>query len=418
MEQIYPRALEKKLQKYLSRREIIGIRGARQVGKTTLLRTLLQTTEGDKGYVTMDDAENRKALEQAPFDFVKRWKKDAKLLLVLDEVQKVKDAGEKLKLIYDTIPELRLFISGSSSLELKTNVLPALVGRLLLFELYTFDFAEFLQVKDPKLGQLYAEKHQSLRSFVEGSGTVLPPSFQESFLSLWKEYVLFGGYPEVVKSHDDEERITLLKNIFNLYLEKDVVNFFHITDTTPFEDCLKALSCTIGQLLVVSSLAQKLHISHQKVEEFLAILQHTYTIQLLRPFSRNAITEIKKSPKVYFLDNGLRNVVLNNFVPLGNRTDAGQLMENFVFRQLLTGFSDYKINFWRTMGKAEVDFVLTKGEEIIPIEVKLSAETQGKSLHSFLDTYKPKRAIVVTLNTFAKQTIGDTTLYFIPVFYC
>ncbi len=418
MEHSYPRALEEKLRPLLSRKEIIGIRGARQVGKTTILKMLQKEVTGDTIFLNMDIAENRRAIEEAPFDLVQRWKKEhQKLYFFLDEIQKVKGAGESLKILYDELSDLKIILSSSSSLELKTKVLPALVGRLLLFELYTFDFGEFLAVKDPGLKKVYDQKHRSFLSLLKGDGLVEKPSFSDEIIRHWKEYVIFGGYPEIVKSSDDEERKLLLKNIFNLYLEKDIVNFFKIEETSQFEDFLKSLSFIISNLLIVSSLAGKIGITYKEAEEFITILQHTYVITLIKPFHRNVITELKKSPKIYFLDLGLRNAILNNFVSFDDRTDAGPLLENFVLRQLLSNFQDYEVRFWRTAGKAEVDFILLKGNEVIPVEIKLSEKNIGKSFYSFLDAYKPKLAIIVSLDTFSTQKINETTIYWIPAFY-
>lgn len=410
--------LGKVISKYLPRKEIIGVRGARQVGKTTLLKEIISSISGDQVSLSMDLAENRRALEESPLDFVQRRKQEGQMLnLFLDEIQKVKEAGEKLKIIYDHFSEVKILISGSSSLELKTNVLPALVGRLLLLELYTFDFGEYLQVKEPGLGKLYEGKHRSLLALLSGNSPLEKPSFPEEFVKLWKEYVIFGGYPEIVKSTEEEEKKMLLKNIYNLYLEKDIAGFFKVEESSSFEDFLKALSFIIGNLLNVSSLATKINLPFRKAEEFLTILQHTYIIRLIKPFHRNVLTELKKSPKVYFLDVGLRNAILNNFIAFDNRTDTGQLLENHVCRQLISHFKEYEIRFWRTTGKAEVDFILTKGEEIIPVEVKLSGRIIGKSLHSFLDIYQPKKALIVTLDLFAQEQVNQTTIFYVPVFY-
>lgn len=420
MVELITRDLEKTITPLLSRKEIIGIRGARQVGKTTLLKLIQQKIPTSSAWVNCDLSENRRALEEAPLDFMKRMKGKAsngKFYLFMDEIQKVSEAGEKLKIIYDEFPNIKLFFSGSSSLELKAKVLPALVGRMLLFELYPLNFGEFLSAKDSGLYMVYTEKHQSLKNLISGKGELLPPSFEESFLKYWQEYLLFGGYPEVVKSSDEEEKKLLLKNLFNLYLEKDVVNFFRIEETTKFEDFLKFLSFATANLLVLSSASNTLALPYKKGEEFLEILQHTYVISLLRPFHQNLITEIRKSCKVYFLDLGLRNTVINNFLPLENRSDAGQLAENFVLQQLLFQFGDYSLHFWRTTGKAEVDFVLTKADEVIPVEVKLSEEKIGKSFHSFLHVYHPKKAIIVTRKTFKKQEINGTAVYWVPIFY-
>lgn len=416
-EKFFKRKLEDEIDKYIKRREIIGIRGARQTGKTTLLKIIADKIREDKAFINLDLIEYRRALEENPLDFVKRFKKSGKLFIFMDEVQRVKDGGEKLKIIFDEFSDVKLFISGSSSLELKTNILPFLVGRLFLYELHTFDFEEFLSVKDEGLLRLFREKHSNLKKFLEGRDDVSPPSFTREFLKNWEDYVIFGGYPEVIKAEDKEEKITILKNIFNLYLEKDITAFFRIEETLKFEDLLKVLAFNTSKMLSISSLASDLKISYRKVDEYLTILKHTYVIHLLKPFHRNLITELKKSPKIYFLDTGLRNTVMNNLSSFESRGDRGNLAENFVLRELISNFGEWKLNYWRTTGKAEIDFVLRKEEEIIPVEVKLGGEKLGKGFYSFLNAYKPEKAIIATREKFKKQKINDTTIYWIPVFY-
>lgn len=416
-EMLIKRKLEEKIRKFIDRKEIIGIRGARQTGKTTLLKMIEKEIVGNKAFINLDLAEYRRALEENTIDFVKRFKRPGeKLFLFLDEIQRVKDAGEKLKIIFDEFQDVKMFISGSSSLELKVNVLPFLVGRLFLFELLTFDFEEFLSAKDEGLKRLLREKQDSLKKFLEGNDEISQPSFIQEFLRYWKEYVVFGGYPEVVKASSQDEKITILKNIFNLYLEKDIVAFFKIEETSKFEDLLKVLSFNISNLISISSLASELKISYRKVEEFLTILKHTYVIYELKPFYKNLVTELKKSPKIYFLDFGLRNSVINNFSSFDERFDKGALMENFVLRELLS-FEDWKLNYWRTTGRSEIDFVLRKDDIIVPVEVKLSGEKLGKSFYSFLNSYEPERAIIVTLDKFKKEKIKKTIVYYVPIFY-
>jgi len=234
------RELGDKIKKFIERREIIGIRGARQTGKTTLLKMIEEELSGNKVFIDLYLPDYRKTFEENPIDFVKRFKKEGKLFLFLDEVQKVKDAGEKLKIIYDNFQDIKIFISGSSSLELKTKILPELVGRIFLFTLYTFNFYEFLLAKDEGLAKIVKEKRESLKKFLEGEDDVAQPSFQEEILKYWKEYVVFGGYPEVAKASNVEEKITILKNIFALYIEKDITGFFGITDTSKFEELGKS----------------------------------------------------------------------------------------------------------------------------------------------------------------------------------
>ncbi len=416
---VFKRKLEDKINKFLYRREIIGIRGARQVGKTTLLKIIFNKIDGEKVFMNLDLPDMRRALAENPIDLVKRYKKNGKkLFLFMDEIQRVKNAGESLKIIYDEFPDVKILFSGSSSLEIKTNILPFLVGRLFLFELYSFDFEEFLMVKDESLAKIFREKNRTLRKFLEGKDEIAPPTFENEFLNYWKEYAVFGGYPEVIKTDDLEEKITILKNIYALYLEKDVVAHFGIEETTKFEDLLKFLAFRTSSILSVSTMASDLNISFRKAEEYINVLRHTYVIHLLRPFHRNLVTELRKASKIYFSDMGLRNAVINNFMSFDTRPDRGVLIENFVFRELLTGFEECTINYWRTTGKAEVDFILRKGEDYIaPIEVKLSRTKLGKSFYSFLKFYKPEKALVITLNEFGKEIREGCTIYRVPVYY-
>lgn len=261
------------------------------------------------------------------------------------------------------------------------------------------------------------KKRESLRKFLEGNDDVSPPSFQEEILKYWKEYVVFGGYPEVVKAKSIEEKITILKNIFSLYVEKDVAGFFGITETSKFEDLVKILAFNISNLISISSLSSELKISYDNVEKYLEILKHTYIISLLKPFFKNLTTEIKKASKIYFLDLGLRNCAIDNFLEFDKRVDKGELSENFVFREILSNFEEWKVNFWRTTGKAEIDFIVRRSEQIIPIEVKLVGEKLGKRFYSFIKSYKPEKAIIVSLDGFEKKSINKTLVQKIPVYY-
>ncbi len=418
MERLYRRKLEDRLWKFMRRREILAVRGPRQAGKTTLLRLMERKVRGSKVFINLDLPAHRRALSENPLDFMRRLKEEGRrLVLFMDEIQRVEKAGGSLKILYDEFPDVKMVISGSSSLELKTDVLPSLVGRVLLFDLLPFDFEEFLLARDPGLWRVFREKNRSLMGFVEGKDEPEEPSFSEDFLRLWKEYVIYGGYPEVVKSRTKEEREEVLRNIFDLYLEKDVVTFFRITDAAKFEDFVRALAFKVSSTVALSSLASDLKLSYQRAEEFMEILRHTYIVSWLRPFARNLVTELKKAPKVYFWDPGMRNAALRNFSEFEVRTDQGALAENFAFRHLSQSFGDFGLHYWRTAGGAEVDFVLTRGEELVPVEVRLGGGRPGRSLHSFLQAYRPERGIVLTLGTFEKQEVSGTRLRWVPLFY-
>jgi predicted AAA+ superfamily ATPase len=417
MKRLYKRKLEAELQRFMPRREMLVVRGPRQAGKTTLLKILHDKIRKDKVFINLDFPEYRRALAETPLDLVRRFKRPGRgLVMFLDEIQRVENAGDSLKLIFDECPDVKLLVTGSSSLELKVKILPPLVGRAFLFELLSFDFEEFLMAKDAGLWRVFREKNSALRRFLVEGGEPPEPSFRREFLKLLGEYMIYGGYPEVIKAEKEDEKIAVLKNVVALYLEKDIATFFGIEESSKFQDFARVLAFSTSSLLSLSSVASDLKFSYRRAEQFLEILRHTYIVSLLTPFSRNLVTELRKTPKVYFLDLGFRNSLLNNFTDFNSRTDRGALAENFVFRELLRlpGFS---LNYWRTAGGAEVDFVLVRGEEVVPIEVRLGGGTLGRGFYSFLKTYKPERAIVVTLEDFKKQKVAGTTLYWVPIFY-
>lgn len=153
---------------------------------------------------------------------------------------------------------------------------------------------------------------------------------------------------------------------------------------------------------------------YRTIENYLSILINTYIISLIPPFHKNLITELKKARKIYFIDTGFRNSIINNFLPLNNRTDKGFLMENFILNELRSlGFEVY---YWRTTGKAEVDFIIKVGDEVIPIEVK-SGGSIGRSLISFIKSYKPRNALIFTEGSFKSEEFYGTKIFHIPYFY-
>ncbi len=418
MENIIPRELEAKILRFAKDKEIIIIRGPRQAGKTTLLKLIAETVKSEKVFIDLDIPENRNALADSPMDFIDRFGKGRKLTLFLDEVQRVTDAGEKLKIIYDQFADkgVKVFASGSSSLDIKTNVLGFLVGRALIFDLLTLGFGEFLNYKDEGLFNIFKMRNDEVMGFIAQGNPIKKPAFTSEILKYWKEYVLFGGYPAVVKTRSAEDKKIRLKNIYGTYIEKDIVSFFGIGKSSLFEDFVVALSFNTANSLTLSSVAADSGITHYAAKEFLNILVGTYVIGILRPYYRNATTAIKKAPKVYFIDLGLRNAAIGNYSVFDKRDDRGKIGENFVYRELIG--MGYEINYWRTKSGAEVDFLIKIEQGIIPVEVKLGgARTLGKSFYSFIERYKPKRALIVTLDHFGKEKIGGTEVYWVPIFY-
>ena len=420
-------------QRWVERREILIIKGPGQAGKTTLLE-MLKSWLIQKGvnkeniiFITFEDMEIRENFSVNPKDFVKRFtiNENERYYFLIDEAHYCPDIGQKLKLLYDLNKNVKFIATGSSSPGITSETGKFLVGRMFSFELFPFDFHEYLTYKDKRLSGIYFEGNKKVRDFLFfDKDFEIKETKEDIFIGELQrhleEYMIFGGYPEVVKAKTDEEKNIILKNIFNTYLVKDVVSFLNITDTAKFRKLISMLSFSTGNLISYENLSRNCGSYFKEILKFIDILEQTYVIMLLRPFHKSLMTELKKNPKVYFIDNGLRNYALNNFNNLSTRADAGALAENFVFNQINQIKGEYPLNFWRTTAKAEVDFVLTVGDKIIPVEVKFEVMKKPKvtrSFRSFPENYKPEKALIVTKNLWACETVGETKIKFIPITY-
>jgi predicted AAA+ superfamily ATPase len=338
-------------------------------------------------------------------------------ILFIDEAQYCKDVGKRIKLIYDLFSDrLKVFLTGSGSFDIKVEVGKHLVGRGVFFELLPLDFEEFLMWKARDLHGLFSEYRRVLMDFIlAGKESNVKVAFEHEFRNLLNEYLVFGGFPAIVKEKDPEIKKELLKNIVRTYLEKDVFFFLNIRHIEKFRNLLQYLSFNVGSILEASSIMSEFKMDFKTVESYLTILENTYLIYLVRPFYKNLATELKKARKIYFTDIGLRNAVINNFVQFESRTDKGSLIENFILNELKANLGG-EVRYWRTTGKAEVDFVLNLDGEVIPVEVKSLGKLR-RGFRSFLEAYRPKKAIAFTEDRFEFETIGDTRILYAPHFF-
>lgn len=426
------RTLFEEVKKWVYRREIIAIKGPRQSGKTTLLEMLKDWLQEDgikKENIICLSFEDREILEKFSLNakgLIKNFieSENEKYFVLVDEAHYCKDIGQKLKFLYDTLKNVKFIITGSSSLEITSETARFLVGRVFSFELMPFNFYEFLNAKDKRLARVFLEKHRRIEKFIlEGKNFKIPSTdiFLKDLLRHWREFLVFGGYPEVIKSGKEEEKKMILKNIFNTYLDKDIVSFLQITDTIKFRKLVSLLSSQTGHIISYEKLTASTQSYFKEITKLLDVLQQTYVINLLRPFHRNLVTELRKNPKIYFIDYGLRNYAINNFNVIEFREDNGEVAENFVLNELSFFTRDkFFINFWRTTAKAEVDFVLNNMSEVIPMEVKfeeLKKEKIGKSLFSFINNYHPERALIITKNFWGEKRVDSTLIKFVPIVY-
>ncbi len=400
----YPRIIEKDIEKWLDRRQVILLRGPRQSGKTTLFLHLNQKLKGK--YVSLEEEELLEAFEENSKLFVERFNSKH---LFIDEAQYSKKAGRILKLINDSHPDVKLFVTGSGSFDIKVLISKYLVGRAVSFELFPLNFQEFLLWKAKDLAKIHREWKEEITEFIRGEKIELEKAFEREFRALLEEFLIFGGFPEIVKEEDVNMKIELLKNLYRMYLEKDVFFFLRVRHLEKFREMMRYLAFSSGNILQISSLMSDLKMDYRTVDGYLTILVNSYVIRLVSPFYRNLVTEIKKSKKVYFVDLGFRNAILNNFTPPNARTDRGQILENFVLNE----FRDFEMKYWRTTSKSEVDFVLFVNNEVVPIEIKSFGKIK-RSFRSFLSTYKPSRAIVFTEKEFGMRDVDRTKVLFIP----
>ncbi|RLJ02824.1 MAG: hypothetical protein DRP11_02605, partial [Candidatus Aenigmatarchaeota archaeon] len=404
------RDIERDIERWLESREIIAIRGPRQSGKTTLLmriKDILKNRGVDENnihYINFEDDLMRIKFEENPKEFVEFYtSSDKKQYFLLDEVQYVKDIGKRLKLIFDSFERIKIIITGSSSFDL-INLGAYLVGRVIFLNLYPFSFSEFLRSKDKKYLRLYERIRVDLRNEIEPKETV----FLEDLNILLQEYLTFGSYPRIVLERSKEKKKELLKNIFITYVEKDIAGLYGARYRERVVRLLKAIAYVSGNVIKYEMLSGNSGLKYHEVRSIMPLLEDSFIIFVVKPFYRNLVNEIRKNPKLYFVDYGIRNYLLENF----ENPDFDKLYENFVHNQLKRY---YEVRYWRTTSKAEVDFVLKLGKEIIPIEVKRKPKVT-RSFRSFIQHYRPKRALIANLDTFDRDTT-DGHIFNIP-FVC
>lgn len=355
------REIRKKFEKINKVYNMLALVGARQSGKTTFLKHELEKIKGD--YVLFDDPDVRKLFEEDIKKFEIQY--IVGRLSVLDEVQYCNDAGIKLKYLAEK--GHKIWLTSSSEIILSKEILSYLVGRVSIIRMYPFSFAEFLDAKNKK-------------------------EFAKETLNrlIW-EHCAYGGYPKVVTTDDIETKRIILKDLYETMILKDIAKTFSIEDINSLEETIKYLSLNIGGLIAYGDISKMLSISFQTLKKYLNAMEKSHLIIKVKPFFTNKIKEITKQPKIYFLDTGLRNNIAKNFP----QDMDGKLFENYVLSELIKiGFSP---KYWRTKTNAEVDFIVEKEKEIIPVEVKINHDNKiEKSLHNFIEIYKPKKAIIVS----------------------
>ena len=382
---------------WLESPHILVIHGARRTGKTTLLHILKSDLEA-KGkkvvYLPMDQMLFEPCLKD-PIS-LENWLKQEGLLsqrrlyLLLDEAQYLPDAGIFLKVLHDRLsPKVKLIVSGSSSLELaKTREF--LTGRKIELHLERFSFLEFLSLRFPKpfVKQAPFSDLSEIKEIYELYGQRLK--------ELFVEYISWGGYPEVVLEEIPDKKQRILREILSVYLEKDVSAFLKIRQVSAFNNLIRILASQIGSLVNKTELSNTLGIRFETINSYLDILKHTFIFSFLSPFFRNVRKEISKSPKIYARDMGIMRYVLKKGYD-DYRIIPGEVVENFVYRELIERFPISDIYFYRTLAGGEIDFVVSE-EKFYLIESKFCNQKRfPKAIKNFIERYSEKESLVIVI---------------------
>lgn len=356
---IIRRELQDRVIKSLFKGKVIVIYGARQVGKTTLLREIQKKYTTDSVFLNCDEPDIRSAFTVATSTQIGRFIGNKKLVL-LDEAQRVADIGLTLKLMHDTFPQVQIIATGSSSFELSNKVVEPLTGRKYEFWLYPFSVRELKTLYSPV----------ELRRMLE-------------------ERIIFGMYPEAVNQRADAEDI--IKSIARDYSYKDILRYQDIRNPEILEKLLQALALQIGNEVSYNELANLIGVNSKTVMSYLEILEKAFIVFRLRPFSRNHRKELAKLRKVYFYDTGLRNALINNFNSFGLRADVGSLWENFwISERIKNNQNDGRgvnMYFWRSYSKQEIDYVEESGGQLAGYECKWNTEKKHKAPSEWLENY-------------------------------
>jgi predicted AAA+ superfamily ATPase len=357
------RLSENNITENLFKGKTIIIYGARQVGKTTLVKKLLESYGKDGRYLNCEILSVEQNLKDAEPDKLKAFLGDYKLL-VLDEAQNIPNVGKVLKVITDTIKDIQIIATGSSSFDLAYKTSEAMTGRVIHFTLYPLSVLEIKANED--------------WLFVQGKLDKL---------------LRFGSYPEIYTS-SEEEAINKLNELASSYLFKDLLKFEGIKKSSLLKNLVVSLALQLGNEVTYNELATKLGVNNLTIQKYIDLLEQCFVVFKLNSFSRNLRKELTKSYKIYFYDNGIRNALINNFNTLSLRNDTGSLWENFCIAERIkaNSFADRKVNsyFWRTYDQKEIDYVEETGGAIIGYELKYSEKQKIKIPKRFSETYNAK----------------------------
>lgn len=380
------RNIQPLLDRLLKDDRILLLTGARQTGKTTLLRHVRKQLK-DQGqsvwFRTFEDPLFLGEVNQHPenlFQYIPKPEAEH-IFVLLDEIQYLEDPSNFLKYIYDLYKDrIKLVVTGSSAFYLDEKFHDSLAGRKRIVPVYSFCFSEFLRSKN-RLDLV--EDIQKNPFFVTGKKRQLLRPVRGELLGYLQEYARFGGYPAVVLEPDVDEKKVRLQELHQSLLKKDVADA-GIKNEYAFYSVLKLLAAQAGNLVNALEISNTVKVSRTAVDRYLHVLRKSFIVESCPPFHRNVRKELSKMPKYYFYDTGYRNAILNSFGRLPDRLDSGAALENLFFSECCKAGVE-EVRFWRTQDGKEVNFVL---DGTHAFELKVDAGRFNPAKHaSFLKGY-------------------------------
>lgn len=362
------RDLKKQLEKKWNSGKVLILIGPRQVGKTTLIRSLCEV-EGNYLFINGDDAEDRLLIDNAGENKL-RSLIGSNTTVFVDEAQRIPNIGLILKIIHDQIKQVRVVVSGSSALEIASEINEPLTGRKWEFNLFPFTWNEL---------QLHFGVMQNFKNI--------------------PNYLIFGTYPEVITDANDAKNT--LKQIAGSYLYKDLLQYQGIRKPEVLDKLLLALALQMGSEVNYNELSRTIGIDRATVEQYISLLEKAYVVFRVSPLARNVRNEINTTRKIYFYDNGIRNAIIGNFKSLEFRQDVGALWENFMIseRVKLLNYKKWhgRTYFWRTYQQQEIDWIEEIDSKFSAFEFKWKDKKEGKKFpKTFLDNYEIEKTLIVT----------------------
>lgn len=362
------RQIEAVLLQKLADHKAIILLGPRQCGKSTLLEHLKPYLKSPTLWMNGDDTDVRNLLSAPNATVIRNLIGEAKTW-VIDEAQRIENIGLCIKIAVDTLKSVKVIVTGSSAFELANRIHEPLTGRKWEFNLFPFSYQEM------------AQHHGGLEE-----------------KRLLQHRLVFGYYPEIVLHPGEEEE--RLKELTSSYLYKDILTWERIQKPDRMERLLQAIAFQVGNEVSYNELGQIAGLDNQTVEKYIDLLEKAFILFRLNSLSRNLRNELKKSRKIYFYDNGIRNAVINQFNPVALRSDVGALWENFMISERVKSLAYQRIHanqyFWRTHAGQEIDYIEERNAQIKAYEFKWSAASRSRIPSTFLKAYPTAVAEVVT----------------------